>query len=44
MEHETPIILAESHERIVGGHYAGKVTTQKVLHAQLWWPIVLKDA
>jgi hypothetical protein len=27
LEHERPIILVESHEGIVGGHYAGKYTT-----------------
>jgi hypothetical protein len=36
LEHERPIILAEAHEGIAGGHYAGKSTTQKVLHTGLW--------
>jgi hypothetical protein len=27
MEHECPIILAEGHEGIIGGHYAGKDTS-----------------
>ena len=31
MEEEIPLILAESHEGIIGGHYAGKETMQKVL-------------
>jgi hypothetical protein len=31
MEAEHPLILAESHEGIAGGHYAGKETAQKVL-------------
>jgi hypothetical protein len=35
MEHERPIILAEAHDRIVGGNYARKDTTHKVLHASL---------
>jgi hypothetical protein len=26
LEHERPIILAEAHEGIVGGHYVGKST------------------
>jgi hypothetical protein len=30
LEHERPRILAEAHEGIAGGHYAGKYT-QKVL-------------
>jgi hypothetical protein len=33
MEHERPIILAEAHEGIVGGHYVGKDIAQKVLRA-----------
>jgi hypothetical protein len=44
LEHERPIILVEDHEGIVGGHYAGKGTTQKVLCLGLWWPIVHKYA
>jgi hypothetical protein len=35
MEVERPLILAEAHEGIEGGHYAGKETTQKVLRAGL---------
>jgi hypothetical protein len=35
MEHERPIILAEAHEGIVGGYYAGKVTAQKILRIGL---------
>jgi hypothetical protein len=31
MEAERPLILSESHEGIVGGHYARKSTMQKVL-------------
>jgi hypothetical protein len=33
LEHERPRILAEAHEGIVGGHYAGKSIVQKVLRA-----------
>jgi hypothetical protein len=33
IEHERPRILAEAHEGIIGGHYVGKTTTQKVLCA-----------
>jgi hypothetical protein len=44
MEHESPIILAEAHEGIAGGHYTGKAIAQKVLHIGLWWPTVHKDA
>jgi hypothetical protein len=38
------MILAEVHEGIAGGHYAGKETTQKILHAGIWWPTLHKDA
>jgi hypothetical protein len=31
METERSLILAEAHEGITGGHYAGKATAQKVL-------------
>jgi hypothetical protein len=44
MEAEIPLILAEAHEGIAGGHYAGKETMQKVLRAGLWWPTLHKDA
>jgi hypothetical protein len=35
VDHERPIILAEAHEGIAGGHYAGKHTMEKVLCACL---------
>jgi hypothetical protein len=44
LEHEIPRILAESHEGIVGGHYAGKANTQKVLCVGLWWQTIRKDS
>jgi hypothetical protein len=44
LEHKRPRILAEAHEGIVEGHYARKYTTQKVLHIELWWLTVHKDA
>jgi hypothetical protein len=31
LEHETSVILEEAHDGIVGGHYAGKATTQNIL-------------
>jgi hypothetical protein len=43
MEVERPLILAEAHEGITGGNYAGKETTQKVLRVGLWWPTLHKD-
>jgi hypothetical protein len=44
MKEERPLILAEAHEGITGGHYVGKETMQKVLRAGLWWPTLHKDA
>jgi hypothetical protein len=44
MEHEHPIILAETHEGIVGGYYAGKAIAQKILHGGLLWPTISKDS
>jgi hypothetical protein len=35
MEAERPLILAEAHESIAGGHYAGKAIVQKILRAGL---------
>jgi hypothetical protein len=43
LEHERPRILAEDHEGIAGGHYAGKFTMQKVLHMRLWWSTIHRD-
>jgi hypothetical protein len=43
MDHERPIILAEAYQGIVGGHYAGKATAEKLLCVGLWWKIVHKD-
>jgi hypothetical protein len=34
LEHERHMILSEAHEGVVGGHYAGKVTTQNILCVQ----------
>jgi hypothetical protein len=44
MEEERPLILVKAHEGIVGGNYAGKETTQKVLRTGLWWPTLHRDA
>jgi hypothetical protein len=43
MDTERPLILAESHEGILGEHYVGKETTQKVLRTDLWWPTLHID-
>jgi hypothetical protein len=34
MEVKRPLTIAEAHEGIVGGHYAGKETTQQILRAR----------
>jgi hypothetical protein len=44
LEHERHIILIDVEEGIVGGHYVGKDTAQKVLRTRLLWPKVHKDA
>jgi hypothetical protein len=44
LEHEIPRVLAEAHEGIAGGNYAGKATAQKVLRAGLWWPMIHRDS
>jgi hypothetical protein len=36
LEHEIHIILLEAHEGVGGGHFIGKETNQKILHAGLW--------
>jgi len=33
LEHERPIILAKTHEGIVGGNYVGKDTAHKLLRS-----------
>eukprot|EP00253_Pinus_taeda_P008615 PITA_08615 len=37
-------ILVEAHGGAVGGHYAGKATTQKILRARLWCLTLHKDS
>jgi phosphopantetheinyl transferase (holo-ACP synthase) len=43
LEHERTTKLEEAHIGIVGGHYAGKETTQKMLCVGVWWPTLFKD-
>ena len=38
------MILDEAHDGVTGGHYIGKLTTQKILRVRLWWPSLHKDA
>lgn len=44
MEEETPGVLGESHEGLVGGHMGPNATTCKVLLVGLWWPTLYVDA
>eukprot|EP00253_Pinus_taeda_P004038 PITA_04038 len=37
-------ILVEAHGEVVGGHYAGKETSQNILRLGLWWPTLHKDS
>ena len=36
--------MVEAHAGVAGGHYGGRVTARKVLHAGLWWPTLNGDA
>ena len=44
LEFERGQILSESHGRVIGGHYAGRTTAQKILCAGLWWPTLHQDS
>ena len=44
LEHERHAILAEAHDGVGGGHYAGKAMAQKILRARLWWTTLHSDA
>lgn len=44
LEFEHASILAKAHGGAVVGHYAGKVTMQKILRVGLWWPTLHKDS
>lgn len=37
LDHEKTVVLEEAHGGILGRHYEGKATTQKILRAGLWW-------
>jgi hypothetical protein len=44
LEHEISMILElEEHDNIVGGHYAGKETTQIIFSIGIWWSTLHKD-
>jgi len=44
MEHERTLILANVHEGLAGGHYAGSATTKKIVCIGLWWHTLHKEA
>lgn len=43
-EFERSQLLVEVHGGVVGGHYAGHVTAQKILCVGLWWPTLHQDS
>jgi hypothetical protein len=44
LEHEILMILEEEHDKIAGGHYARRETTQKIVCTGIWWLTLHKDA
>jgi hypothetical protein len=36
--------LYEFHDGFCGGHFAGQITTKKILQAGYYWPTLFKDA
>jgi len=42
-EFERGQVLAEAHGGVAGGHYVDRATTEKILHARLWWPTLHQD-
>ena len=43
-EFERSSILAKVHGGVVGGHYVGRETVEKILRAGLWWPTLHQDS
>ena len=43
LPHEQGKKLAEAHAGVTSGHYGGRATSRKVLHARLWWPTLHND-
>jgi len=44
LEFERSSILIDIHGGVVGGHYAGRETAQKILRTGLWWPTLHQDS
>jgi hypothetical protein len=41
---ETSRLLYELHDGFYGGHFVGRITTEKILQAGYYWPTFFKDA
>eukprot|EP00253_Pinus_taeda_P004044 PITA_04044 len=41
---ERSSVFMDAHVGVVGGHYAGRVTGQKILYTGLWWPTLHQDS
>jgi hypothetical protein len=41
---DTSRLLYEFHDGFCGGHFAGQITTEKILQAGYYWPTLFKDA
>ena len=41
---ETLAVLTELHDSACGGHFAGRLTSDKILRAGYWWPTIIKDS
>jgi hypothetical protein len=41
---DTSRLLYEFHDGFYGGHFAGRITTEKILQVGYYWPTLFKDA
>jgi hypothetical protein len=41
---DTSHLLYEFHDGFYGGHFMGRITTEKILEASYYWPTFFKDA
>lgn len=44
LEFERNNIVTDAHRGAIGGHYAGRATAHKIIHAGLWWPTLHQDS
>ena len=42
-KYEKDDIIRKAHEGTIGVYYVGKVITNKIMHAGLWWPTIFRD-